>query len=279
MEESVRQLDDDALALFARKGTEGHLRVPQAGEANGVKVRRIMQITRDLARRPFGELRILDLGCGEGVYAIEAGLRGAEVLALDARTLRMDMGAACAARHELDNVRFSQQDVREVIRDTHGEFDVVYCLGLLYHLDVPDVFHVLENLHTLCARMVVLDTLIGLKASFETAHRDRVYQGERCREHGDEDSDEVRRSRALKSIDNTFSFRFTRESLVRVLHDIGFSSVLECHAPPEPFKAKDRITMVALKGERVSISTYPWVNHKSELEIEQKLQTLEGEPP
>lgn len=279
MAESVRPLDDDALALFARKGKEGSLPVPQAGEANGVKVRRIMQITRDLARRPFAKLRILDLGCGEGVYAIEAGLRGADVLALDARTERMDMGAACAARHGLDNVRFLQRDVREVTRDAYGEFDVVYCLGLLYHLDVPDLFRVLENLNSLCAGMLVVDTLVSLDGGSEAVHGGRVYHGEKRREHGDEDSGQLRRSRVLKSIDNTFSFLLTRESLVRLLSDVGFSSVLECYAPPEPGKAGDRITIAALKGERVLISTYPWVNGKSDLEIEQRLRALEAEPP
>ncbi len=279
VEESVRRLDDDALALFARKGREGSGPVPQAGEANGVKVRRIMQMTRDLSRRPFPQLRILDLGCGEGVYAIEAGLRGADVLALDARTQRMDAGAACAARHGLDNVRFLQRDVREVTRDAHGEFDVVYCLGLLYHLDVPDLFHVLENLHLLCRGMLVVDTLLSLDGGSQAVHGGRVYQGERRREHGDEDSDELRRSRVLKSIDNTFSFLLTRESLARLLSDVGFSSVLECHAPPEPLKARDRITIVALKGERVLVSTYPWINGKSDLEIERRLRALEAESP
>lgn len=279
MEESVRKLDDDALALFARKGREGSGPVPQAGEANGVKVRRIMQITRDIARRPFRELRILDVGCGEGVYAIEAGLRGADVVALDARAQRMDTGAACAARHGLDNVRFLQKDVRHVTRDAYGEFDVVFCLGLLYHLDVPDLFRVLENLHSICSGMLVVDTLVSLEGGSEAVNSGRVYQGEKRREHGDEDSAELRGSRVLKSIDNTFSFLLTRESLVRLLSDVGFSSVLECHAPTEPFKARDRITIVALKGERVLISTYPWVNGKSELEIEQRLRTLEAEAP
>lgn len=32
--------------------------------------------------------------------------------------------------------------------------------------------------------------------------------------------------------------------------------------------------MVALKGERVAISTYPWVNEMSEAEIAQKLHPL-----
>ena len=70
----------------------------------------------------------------------------------------------------------------------------------------------------------------------------------------------MRRGRVLRSIDSTFAFRFTRQSLVRVLHDMGFASVLECHAPPEPGKPEHRITVAAVKGERVSISTYPHVN-------------------
>jgi SAM-dependent methyltransferase len=271
MSDSVPQLDPDALALFARKGMEAGPDTPQVGEGNAVKVRRVMQITADLASRPFEELRILDLGCGDGVYAIEAGLRGAEILALDARTERMDEGAACAERHGLANVTFSQEDVRQVTRETHGEFDVVYCLGLLYHLDLADALSVLENLQRLCKRLLLVDTLISLTPGSQARHGDRAYEGERVREHDDGDPPDVRRSRVLRSIDNTFGFRFTRESLVRALGDAGFSSVLECQVPLEPGKAADRVTLAALTGERVTISTYPWVNELSEAEIERRL--------
>jgi SAM-dependent methyltransferase len=207
-----------------------------------------MQITRDFARRPLAGLRLVDLGCGEGVYAIEAGLRGAEVLALDARTQRTEKGAACATRHGLANVRFVQGDVRRATRETVGTFDVVYLLGLLYHLDSPDVFSVLENVYGLCAGILVVDTLVSLTAEAQVEWRDQRYEGRRCREHDDADADEVRRGPVLKSIDNTFSFRFTRSSLLRVLYAGGFTSVYECHAPFEPDKAEDRITLVALKG-------------------------------
>jgi hypothetical protein len=43
-----------------------------------------MQLIRDFAKAPFNELRILDFACGEGVYAIEAALRCANVVAFDA---------------------------------------------------------------------------------------------------------------------------------------------------------------------------------------------------
>ncbi|MCU1449026.1 MAG: hypothetical protein JWP02_1196 [Acidimicrobiales bacterium] len=277
MTETIRTLDTEALALFARKGKEGGPGVPQAGEANGVKVRRVLQVTHDLAPRPFPDLRILDLGCGEGVYAVEAGLRGAQVLAIDARTQRMEAGAACAARHGLDNVTFRQEDIRQVRLETHGEFDAVFCLGVLYHLDSPDVFKLLENVHELCRSIIVIDTLVTLEPKVEMTHRGGRYEGERYREHADDDSDEVRRSKVLKSLDNTYSFKFTRASLVRALYDIGFSSVFECHAPPEPGKAGDRVSLVACTGRRVAISTYPWVNGRTEGEIQERLATLEGD--
>ncbi len=270
-EESVHVLDAEALNLFARKGCEAGPDAPQVGQANGVKVRRIMQITRDFVRQPFPKLRILDLGCGEGVYAIEAGLRGAEVLALDARTQRMEKGAACAARHGLTNVQFIQKDVRQVTREAFGSFDVVYLLGLLYHLDAPDVFLVLENVYDLCSDMLIVDTLVSLTAEIQVEWKGEFYLGQRWREHADEDTDEVRRSRVLRSIDNTFAFRFTKESLMRALRNTGFTSACECYLPFEPGKAKDRITLVAIKGAPVLLSTYPWVNHKSEVEIERAL--------
>jgi 2-polyprenyl-3-methyl-5-hydroxy-6-metoxy-1,4-benzoquinol methylase len=266
-EESIHDLDAEALNLFARKGDEGGLHIHQGGQENGVKVRRIMQITRDLSRQPFPKLRILDLGCGEGVYAIEAGLRGAEVIALDARTQRMDKGAACAMRHGLKNVRFIQEDVRRVKREVFGSFGVVYLLGMLYHLDAADLFPVLENIYSLCTGILIIDTLISLTEEIQISWRGHIYPGRLCREHADDDTDEIRRNRVLKSIDNTFSLRFTRESLLRAIRNIGFTSAYECNIPFEPGKAEDRVTIVAVKGVPVLLSTYPWVNYKSEADI------------
>jgi SAM-dependent methyltransferase len=203
---------------------------------------------------------------------VEAGLRGARVVAVDARTLRMNLGAACAARHGLDAVRFVQDDARRVTRETYGEFDVVYVLGLLYHLDEPDLFAVLENVRALCTGLVVVDTLTSLTAPSEVTWRGHVYRGQRSREHNDTDSPGVRLSRVLRSIDNTFGFRLDRDSLIRALHDVGFTSVFQCHVPFEPDKSEERITMVGVKGVPVLLSTYPWVNHRSEEEIARRLR-------
>jgi hypothetical protein len=152
-----------------------------------------------------------------------------------------------------------------------GTFDVVLMLGILYHLDMPDALDLLGNVHAACAGLLVVDTLVALEADAEF----RGYRGQRVREHGDDDPPDIRRARQLKSIDNTFSFRFAKESLVRALKDVGFTSVLECHAPLEPGKAADRATLVARKGEPVRLSTYPWVNGASEEEIARRVGAME----
>lgn len=77
-------------------------------------------------------------------------------------------------------------------------------------------------------------------------HAGDAYEGRRHREHADDDPVEVRAARLLKSIDNTFSFRFTRPALVRALLAAGFTSVLEAHAPLESGRAPDRVTLVDL---------------------------------
>jgi len=205
------------------------------------------------------------------VYAIEAGLRGAEVVAVDARSQRMDEGRACAERHGLDNVRFLQQDVRRLTREHLGRFDVVYFLGLLYHLDETELLPVLEQVCDLCGHLLLIDTLISLEAPDAFEWGGEPYRGQRWREHGDTDPPEVRLARLLRSVDSPFAFRLSRESLLAALHRVGFTSVYECRVPFEPGKAPDRITLAACKGSPVRLSTYPWVNDRTEAEIAREL--------
>ena len=260
-------LDAAALKLFEEKGL-----------ANGVKVRRVMQIATDLARRPWSNLRILDLGCGEGVYAIEAGLRGAEVLALDGRKERMNLGRACAERHGLSRVQFMQADACGISKPELGEFDIVFFLGLLYHLDAPQVFPVMEQVHALCRGFVILDTHVALRADAFVEHQGKRYRGIRWKEHAAGDAPEVRHDRQQSSLDHPMSFWFDRESLLRLLFDSGFTSVFECLVPFEPCKPADRVTWVACKGGGVTLASYPWVNGRSEEELGEKMKALQPRP-
>ena len=270
-------LDPRTIELFAIKGSQGGPDTPQAGNANGLKVRRVMQLIRDFSQKPFDQLQIIDLACGEGVYAIEAALRGAEVRALDARTERMNEGAKAAERLALKNLSFEQADIRNVNIDSHGRVDVALFLGILYHLELRDAVLVLKNIYDMCHQFVVIDTHIALRGRLKVEHEGRSYEGKEMYEHADDDPEAVRRSRLLSSIDNPTSFWFTKESLFRLLKDVGFTSVCACDVPLEPFKPADRITIIAARGEPVQVSSYPWVNDKTEDEIEGFLAENSGQ--
>ena len=137
---------------------------------------------------------------------------------------------------------------------------------MLYHLDVPDSFEALEKIYEMTDELLIIDTHIALTTNQSSEYKNKKYNGIKFREHNQSDTDKDKLAKVRASIDNEFSFWFTK-SLVELLHDVGFSSVLECHAPFEPYKAENRVTLVALKGKCRRIFTYPWVNDKSNNEI------------
>ena len=50
-----------------------------------MRLKRIVRLAADLSLKPLAECRVLDLGCLEGLFAIEFGLHGAEVLGIEIR--------------------------------------------------------------------------------------------------------------------------------------------------------------------------------------------------
>lgn len=258
---AAARLPSDALRLFDEKGAE-----------NALNVRRVIQVAADLAGGSLHGVRILDLGCGEGVYSIEAGLRGASVVGIDARPDRMRHGERVAREAGLSDVRFELADVRGLSADSHGTFDVVFLLGLLYHLDVPDVFELLKSVHAMAERTVIIDTHFSLVRQM-TAHYDgKTYHGRAYREHDAGEPPEVMASRVQASLDNVRSFWFTRESLVLLLRDIGFTSVYECQVPTQPVRQLDRVTLVALKGTPLTLAAYPWANGLDDVALEKEIR-------
>jgi SAM-dependent methyltransferase len=281
--DSVHPLDAEALAVFANKGKSApDVRVVKRDvNGNGVKVRRVMQLTRDLTGKPADQLRILDLGCGDGVYTIEAATKGMDAFGFDGRMIRMENGMKAAERLGITNAHFGQEDVRKLNKATNGEFDVIWNLGILYHLDVPDLFKWLEDLYEMLREggVMIIDTHICQRVTDTAEYKGQKYEGMRSREHEDNETEEQRRNKTFRSLDNTFNFLFSRDALVHLLTNTGFTCVMEVHAPLEIGKRADRVTMVATKGKRIRLSVYPWVNDKSESQIIEVLKPAAPSAP
>lgn len=99
------------------------------------------QVVFELAG-PLRGKRVLDAGTGDGTYAIEAAVRGAEVTALDASPEMLEAARARAGQHGME-ITFRQGDVQDLPFEAE-RFDVVLVITVL--CSVKDVASALREL-------------------------------------------------------------------------------------------------------------------------------------
>jgi 2-polyprenyl-3-methyl-5-hydroxy-6-metoxy-1,4-benzoquinol methylase len=223
------------------------------------RLRRIVQVIADLAGRPLETLRVLDLACLEGLFAIEFALRGAKVVAIEGREANIEKARFAKHVLGLDNLELVLDDVRNLDASKHGEFDVVLCLGILYHLDDDDVFRLMERVFEVCRGLAVIATHISPVASEERAWKGKKYWGLHCQEHASDAPPGERLAALWYSLDNERSFHLTRSSLYNLVENVGFTSLYECLNPFHTLW-ENYVTIVAIKGERQSLMASPMTN-------------------
>ena len=212
-----------------------------------VKLRRVTQLALDVFGGSLVGVRVLDLACLEGMYALELARRGAAVVAIEGREANLEK-ARFAARAVGVDVDFRLGDVRDLHRERHGEFDLVLALGILYHLEAPDLFVLVQRVGDVCRRALIVDSGVGRAGTEQLRHDADTYRGVRLVEHAPESTEADRQRAVWSSLDNLTAVALTRPSLESLLARQGFTSVLECHVPAEPDKEVDRVTLLALKG-------------------------------
>jgi SAM-dependent methyltransferase len=99
-------------------------------------------------------IRVADLGCLEGAFAVEFARAGYQTLGIEGRAANYERCQYVGERLGLANLQFVLDDVRNVER--HGTFDATFCAGLLYHLDEPVAF--LSTLGRVTTRVLLLQT-------------------------------------------------------------------------------------------------------------------------
>lgn len=116
------------------------------------RIRRTVREGRDLMRatllewlpRDLSGRRILDAGCGTGLFAIEAARRGADVLAVDLSPSLIALAQERAPREVgQGTVKFQVDDM---LNPALGRFDHVVAMDSLIHYDAADLAHVLAQL-------------------------------------------------------------------------------------------------------------------------------------
>ena len=231
------------------------------------RLRRVMQIVNDLASGPLHNLRVLDLACLEGMYAVELARRGARVVAIEGREANLAKAAFVKRVLNLETMQLIHDDVRNLSREQHGEFDIVLCLGILYHLEAPDVFTFLERIREVCSGFVIIATHTSLDPIEAETYKGRSYWGRWMPEHPPDSTREERDRKLWSSLDNVKAFVLTKPSLYNLLAHVGFTTAFQCRIPPEtiyeypePKEGLDWSTFVAMAGRRAVLSSAPLMN-------------------
>src|SRR5690606_38532316 len=100
---------------------------------------------------------VLDIGCNAGYYSFELARRGARVTAIDVDPHYLRQARWAAGELGLaDRVELHQMQVYELAR-SDGQFDLVWFMGVLYHLRHPLL--ALDIIRRRTRRMMVMQTL------------------------------------------------------------------------------------------------------------------------
>jgi 2-polyprenyl-3-methyl-5-hydroxy-6-metoxy-1,4-benzoquinol methylase len=84
--------------------------------------------------------RVLEPGSLEGAMTLELAKRAREVVGLEGRARSVERAEFLKGLFAADNITFRTADLEREELSAHGEFDAVFCCGLLYHLARPRLF-------------------------------------------------------------------------------------------------------------------------------------------
>lgn len=117
-------------------------------EARDASIRSVLQRVRS----PLRLLTALDAGAGVGFFSQTLSECGLQVCGFDGREENV-----AEARKRYPHIPFAQGDLQERSILALGQFDLVLCFGLLYHLENP--LQAIRNLHALTGKCLLLESM------------------------------------------------------------------------------------------------------------------------
>jgi 2-polyprenyl-3-methyl-5-hydroxy-6-metoxy-1,4-benzoquinol methylase len=217
---------------------------------------KIVNFAGDTLKTPLSKARVLDLACSEGIASFAFSTVSKSVLGIEGRRVNLVKARSTKKLLGLKNVNFRKADVRNLCFPDKS-FEVILALGILYHLDVPDLFRFIENLYRWTNEIVVIDTHISFVPKVKQTWKGKDYFGIYYDEF-------VPNETTQSSIGNKRSFWLTRNSLMSILKRVGFKEIYECKLPKNYFlrQEEDRLTLVAVKRPRFASPLFRTVDIK-----------------
>jgi SAM-dependent methyltransferase len=204
------------------------------------RLRSIWRMLSLFYRDGFKGLRVADLGCLEGGFALAMAQRGMNVIGIEARQTNLRKALLLKEHFELSNLEFRRDDVKNFTRESYGTFDIVLALGILYHLDEPIKW--MRQLAAATNGLLIIDSHFAPSHDAGLALLDQrlsqlgpiqeIKDGETTFEgrwYADCSDSADRETQVWASYSNAKSFWLTKDSLCCGLMRAGFNLVFEQH--------------------------------------------------
>lgn len=154
---------------------------------------------------PTADSSFLDVGCNCGFFSLEMANRGAKLcLGVDLRDENIVQANWLKSLYGIDNVEFRTANIKSLESE---QFDVVFNLGLMYHLSTP--FEVLQSCFNITKQVCVIDSICHTEP-FSGYHV-------------------VTQKNTQSPIEGDLSFEFqpTYRGLLDTIYAVGFTHVVE----------------------------------------------------
>jgi SAM-dependent methyltransferase len=193
----------------------------------------ISDTVRNILGSEFGSTTFLDMACNHGYFALEAAFHGAQhVLGVDLRPENIAKANFLKGYFQVNRVEFRVQDVYEL--DTSSKFDVVYNLGLFYH--VTDPYRLMQHTYSVCGKIAVVDSIMHkepVSAFIQRLNKDTASHAEGA---------------------YAVELHPTYRAMIDLMHAVGFKDVTEVTAkkgeskiPHELYDRYDRRCLIGFK--------------------------------
>jgi len=117
----------------------------------------ITDTVRNILGESFHSSSVLDMACNHGYFSVEAAFHGArKVVGVDLRPENIAKANFLKNYFRTENVEFRVQNVYDL--DASEEFDVVYNLGLFYH--ITDPYLLMKHTYDMCGKFAVVDSIM-----------------------------------------------------------------------------------------------------------------------
>jgi SAM-dependent methyltransferase len=170
----------------------------------------------------WGSVRCLDIACNEGFFSFEIAKRGGrEVVGFDARPVVIEKAQHVRSKLGCSNVSFSVFDLEQLSPEWKGRFDVVLCLGIVYHLENP--IGCLRRVRGVTQKVCVIDTQLNRFCGEIDTPEGRASSVQRrpsAMSLVDEPVGELSGVQPVSLVPN-------HRALLRILDAVGFSRVLQ----------------------------------------------------